>query len=951
MANNLTGDYEAVLQVSVRQINGLLATLHQNGGVKDKSPSFPHRAVRVAVGGLPKVLSPKIVQFSRWLGGAVQSLRTSGGPGGGPASPLEIGAHYAEKAPPGAVAKFKRELSDLIAARDEAPPHGRVRGFADVQISTPAISLVRSEVVVHVYVRAHYYPEGDTPPLPGPIHGEVRVSYELAPKTVDGNNVLEVVTPADDSKVRFFPAPGSGMTQATADSAIAVHVRKAIRERFTPTPVGLPKGFAYSQFKGLGNFGNLHDDHWIDALGTGDEQALVLPVQLSGGPAPPGGLDGVTNLFLGTGAGQNDFAIAVSKEYVATQFAPTLDELRQFKVSFTATVKFLGVKVYEITYHVSVTSVVLQFQSGSIDLNIKAEATTRNLGAPQYKNIAVTQRLRLVLVGQSIVLQAFDSDFTISGAPGEAKGEITAARDHALHPPPPAKSPGATIGETFEKARQQLTDALFTFDDSASASYTAVEITPDGVVVRGSIDTKWHGEPVLVPPGETDGGKSFTALDTWAPGGRIDRYRWEWCEGVVYTTPSGVTWTIPWECKAGASGDQPHSFTFGKPAALQARPIWSPGVCLAIEGTQVLPDGRTRGVAGRWGTCGATAREPFVVLDPLTEAIYGALGWPEPPAPDGALQEALNGHVNVLAAHPLPAGGPGTNTLIYFAGPHAAQPLQALDRALAQVRRRDFALTLVVVLPRGAFAASRREVEGRLGLPGESRPQALAARADEGRPGPGEDRLPVPLVVTEDYLGGWTRTFGVTEAPASYLVNARGEFVWKQEGGLAPDGLAAALDDHLLPSYHRPPLPLRLAVEPGGPALDATFEDDGGRALALRRLRGKGVLLLFWQSWSTPCVNELERLQRLHEAGGERVPVIVAVNGGEGREVIAEVRRQHRLTFPLVPDPGQRVAQLYGVACWPTTVSVNAQGVVDRIQFGVPHEHTAPPKGRGPDAR
>jgi hypothetical protein len=30
MANNLTGDYEAVLQISVRQINGILATMHQN---------------------------------------------------------------------------------------------------------------------------------------------------------------------------------------------------------------------------------------------------------------------------------------------------------------------------------------------------------------------------------------------------------------------------------------------------------------------------------------------------------------------------------------------------------------------------------------------------------------------------------------------------------------------------------------------------------------------------------------------------------------------------------------------------------------------------------------------------------------------------------------------------------------------------------------------------------
>jgi peroxiredoxin len=360
----------------------------------------------------------------------------------------------------------------------------------------------------------------------------------------------------------------------------------------------------------------------------------------------------------------------------------------------------------------------------------------------------------------------------------------------------------------------------------------------------------------------------------------------------------------------------------------------------------VLPDGRTRGVGGDWGTCGATAREPFVVLDPFLYALYAVLGWPEPPAPDGALQEAVGGHVNVLAAHALPAGGPGANTLIYFAGPRAAQPLQTLDRALGQIRRRDFALTLVVVMPKGAFAASRREVEGRLGLPEERGQQVAGRRADDGGPVPRDEGFPVPLVITEDYVEGWTRAFGVTETPASYLVNARGEFVWKQEGGLAPDKLAAALDEHLLPSRQRPPLPLRLSVQPGEAALDATFEDDQGQVLALRRLRGKSVLLLFWQSWSAPCVEELRRLQRLHEAGGERVPVVVAVNGGEGRDVIAEVRRRHALTVTLVPDEDQRIAQLYGVACWPTTVAINPDGMVDRIQFGVAHPHGAEDRGK-----
>ena len=101
------------------------------------------------------------------------------------------------------------------------------------------------------------------------------------------------------------------------------------------------------------------------------------------------------------------------------------------------------------------------------------------------------------------------------------------------------------------------------------------------------------------------------------------------------------------------------------------------------------------------------------------------------------------------------------------------------------------------------------------------------------------------------------------------------------------------------------------------------------------------MLLNFWQSWSAPCIRELRRLQRLHDEAGKRGLVILAVNGGEGRTVLEDIRRQHNLGFTLIPDPGQRIARRYGVQCWPTTVSINPDGMVDGVQFGVAHTHRA----------
>src|SRR5262249_5672083 len=39
MSNSLTGDYEAVLEVAIRQINGVLGTLHQNAEPRRVPPS------------------------------------------------------------------------------------------------------------------------------------------------------------------------------------------------------------------------------------------------------------------------------------------------------------------------------------------------------------------------------------------------------------------------------------------------------------------------------------------------------------------------------------------------------------------------------------------------------------------------------------------------------------------------------------------------------------------------------------------------------------------------------------------------------------------------------------------------------------------------------------------------------------------------------------------------
>jgi peroxiredoxin len=165
-------------------------------------------------------------------------------------------------------------------------------------------------------------------------------------------------------------------------------------------------------------------------------------------------------------------------------------------------------------------------------------------------------------------------------------------------------------------------------------------------------------------------------------------------------------------------------------------------------------------------------------------------------------------------------------------------------------------------------------------------------------------------------------------------MNGAGAFVWKQEGRFDEAAVASAIEEHLT-SVRMPRIKLvRSSIGPGSRMNRTLLIDHLGEQLLLRKLRGHIVNVSFWTSWSTASLRELQRLQRLQDPSGERAPIIIAVNSGEPVDVIAEVRKKFRLTFSLVPDPKGLIARQFGVQCWPTTISIGADGIVEHIQLG-----------------
>src|SRR5687768_16176471 len=99
--NHLTGDYDAVVQIAVPQINALLGTLHQNGGKPDARFKLLH-SVRMKVGS--RRPHPEVSGFGEWV---AERRRAQ------PAVPVpDFRGDLIDGAPPGAAAR----LRDMLGA-------------------------------------------------------------------------------------------------------------------------------------------------------------------------------------------------------------------------------------------------------------------------------------------------------------------------------------------------------------------------------------------------------------------------------------------------------------------------------------------------------------------------------------------------------------------------------------------------------------------------------------------------------------------------------------------------------------------------------------------------------------------------------------------------------------------------------------------------------------------
>lgn len=120
-------------------------------------------------------------------------------------------------------------------------------------------------------------------------------------------------------------------------------------------------------------------------------------------------------------------------------------------------------------------------------------------------------------------------------------------------------------------------------------------------------------------------------------------------------------------------------------------------------------------------------------------------------------------------------------------------------------------------------------------------------------------------------------------------------------------------------------------VDVGGVVADFTLADTTGQSHSLSSLRGdKGTLLIFISTRCPVSNNYNQRMQALHQEYGARGIRIVGFNANrtEPVEEIGSHAREKGLTFLILKDVGNRIADYLGASVTPEVYLLDTQNVL-----------------------
>ena len=109
---------------------------------------------------------------------------------------------------------------------------------------------------------------------------------------------------------------------------------------------------------------------------------------------------------------------------------------------------------------------------------------------------------------------------------------------------------------------------------------------------------------------------------------------------------------------------------------------------------------------------------------------------------------------------------------------------------------------------------------------------------------------------------------------------------------------------------------------------------DGAGTVSLAQLRGKRVLINFWASWCTPCIEETPALIEAYRQLNDPSVAFVAIGLQDDLARLKKFADDNGVPYLVVSDGDGAVGDAYAVRGLPTTILIDSSGIVQNIVSG-----------------
>jgi hypothetical protein len=482
MPNPLTGDFEAVLQVSGGTVNRLLASMHQNAFAKPTLPSFPH-TVLLRIGDEDPVDGVRGLVHAQ-VGVPRMELRH------GSTDRFALGV--------GVRARYRPDLG-----------------------TTPLPAFM------HGTVHAEYQIQDIGPNCPGwaGVAGDylwIRVVPESVRFTGTGED--------DEGPLEMLTAAGldTAAEDAAEQAAITKQLAVLLATKFEAAPHPVSKRFRHGSLRSLAAIGG---------------SAVAMPIGLSG--EPTGDINSIENLLLegadfAVGIRQEQLlSMADPALNAIAGYRPTV----QVRVGMDWPSADIDT-VYRV--NISPPTIEWQAHTSFAVIKIKLSGSAETDSILPNATFDVEQDIVVNFDAGSETLWLSPGSRTVkTHSSGLGSGEVANAVNGALHKAVDGVVSAACADaqpslDALVAHKQELIDQLKSLADQADAWLDTALFLPEGLILRGTIGLAPRKAPVasFAMTAEEDG---FSAGESWIPGGRIDKLEWSW-EWATLNPPGTSTW-------------------------------------------------------------------------------------------------------------------------------------------------------------------------------------------------------------------------------------------------------------------------------------------------------------------------------------------------------------------------------------------------------------------------